>query len=320
MPQNLVLNLVSRSVIPQKFLQGSAVQNLFFDLVDEVDPQLGHVLRQDDQNRAYGLSALQVDVHPLAYVSRESPQNLRLLSAEREVGTALQFFHDHAIAPETSFWWRITFLDDELFDHLTFLWTQLISEPFQLGTGTVSITRVAADMPSVSTSSANWLGMAWASSCSYRDLYEAASPYEQTIHIQFLTPTAFEAEGYISPMPTVEAVFHPLRRFWNRYSGLVFAPSLIRGIVPLSFDIKTEEVCIRDSQGRLETVAGCMGKVSFRVLNGDPLITKRINALSDFSSYCSVGLGTLVGMGAMRRLSAAGVKHHDTIHSTTSQP
>lgn len=315
MPQSFVLNLVAQSAIPQKFLQGRATQQLFFDLVDEVDPDLGHVLRQDNQNRAYSLSALQIETRPSQRPqppksARVGQSNLCLLTAKSD-RLPLQFSHRQAIAANTACWWRITFLDDELFDHLIFLWNQLLNESFQLGSGTVAITNVTADMPDVATLTTNWPGMNWASSCSYQDIYEQASAYEQDVHMQFVTPTAFEEGGCVSPMPTADAVFQPLRKRWNRYSGLAFAPSLIKNIVPLKFDIKTEDIStesipIEPLTGATPvTIAGCTGQVSFRILGNDPLTTKRINALADFSRYCGIGYGTPVGMGAVRRLSRA---------------
>jgi len=332
MPQSLVLNLIAQSTISQQYLQGRAPQQLFFDLVDEVDPALGNVLRQDEQNRSYSLSAIQVDAVQASSVQASNIQtsnvqasnaqtrarstyrrseehqpasirqgNVRLLVPKNDA--PLQFSHHKAIAPDTRCWWRITFLDDELFDHLIFLWNQLLNEPFQLGGAAIAITNVATEIPDIHTAS-QWLGMSWASSCSYRDIYEAASAYERDIHLQFMTPTAFEEDGGTSPMPTAGAVFHPLRKRWNRHSGLAFAPSLVKNIVPLTFDIRTENVRTERIAGMMPgTFSGCVGRVSFRILGNDPLTTKRINALADFSYYCPVGYSTPIGLGTMRRLS-----------------
>ena len=176
--------------------------------------------------------------------------------------------------------------------------------------------------PGISKPETDWPGVGWASSCSYRDLYEEASAYEQDIHLQFVTPTLFEDGDSVSPMPSVSAVFHPLRKRWNRYSELVFAPGLIKNIVPLTFDIKTEEIStnvgkttvglhrastMQGANPIAETVTGCIGRMSFRITGNDPLITKRINALADFSSYCGIGYGTPVGMGMLRRLCGSNV-------------
>lgn len=325
MPQSLVINLVTQSTIPQQHLQGYFLQQLFFSLVDTVDPTLGNVLRRDDQNRSYSLSALQLNlaservaepsigrtIDERAIDNERTDQaikqvaqgsiaqgNVRQFISKRQPRlaiqtTQLQYSHTQAIAANTDCWWRISFLDDDLFDHLIFLWNQLRSERFSLGTGSVSIRSISADLP----------GLEWASSCSYREIYEQASERDRDIHLQFVTPTAFEKEGQMTPLPTAEAVFHPLRRRWNRYSGLAFTPNLVSHIIPTHFNIQTETTQ-RSRRKASESIVGCMGHISFRIAgDDDPLIIKRINTLANFTRYCGIGCNTLLGMGIVRRLS-----------------
>ncbi|MEO0769381.1 MAG: CRISPR-associated endoribonuclease Cas6 [Cyanobacteria bacterium J06649_4] len=295
MPQSLVLNLTTQSSLSPKHLQGYSLQQLFFNLVDVVDPELGHVLRRDKKNRSYSLSALQVKPPAVSRSANGSPIPLRIVKQQRASAfSALQYTHSQSIAANTHCWWRVSFLDDDLFDHLIFLWNQLKDEIFQLGTTGIKITKIAADLP----------GISWASSCSYRDLYEQACAHQRDIHLQFVTPTAFELDGNVTPLPTADAIFQPLRKYWNRYSGLVFAPSLIDSIAPTSFDIKTEPVqsTLRSS---FQTITGCTGAMSFRIGSDDPLTTKRINALANFTQYCGVGSNTRFGMGVLRRIDAA---------------
>ena len=282
MPQSLVLNLTARSAIPAHQTQGSALQQLFFRLVETVDPELGHVLRKDSLNRGYGLSPLQTSP-PLS--------NPLGLAADR-----LQYTHSQAIAPKTQCWWRVTFLDDELFDHLIFLWSQFKNEIFPLGEGEVQVEQVAATP----------IKHPWASSCSYQDIYEQASASAREIRFQFITPTTFKgtasAPEIYNPLPTPEAVFQPLRRRWNRYSGLAFTPNIVDTVVPAQFNIQTEIIHTTKKQAT-EVIPSCIGQISFRVLDsGDPLIAKRLNALSDFTRYCPVGNNTLLGMGITRRI------------------
>jgi CRISPR-associated endoribonuclease Cas6 len=343
MPQSLVINLVTQSTIPRQHLQGYFLQQLFFSLVDTVDPTLGNVLRRDDQNRSYSLSALQLNLasERVAEPSTSSigriideriideriideriideriidneraeqaieqviqgsvaQGNVRQFISKRQPRfasqtTQLQYSHTQAIAAKTACWWRISFLDDDLFDHLIFLWNQLRTERFSLGTGSVSIRSISADLP----------GLEWASSCSYREIYEQASERDRDIHLQFVTPTAFEKEGQMTPLPTAEAVFHPLRRRWNRYSGLAFTPNLVSHIIPTHFNIQTETTQ-RSRRKASESIVGCMGHISFRIAgDDDPLIIKRINTLANFTRYCGIGCNTLLGMGIVRRLS-----------------
>ena len=274
MPQSLVLNLTTQSTIPAHQTQGAALQQLFFHLIDIVDPELGHVLRRDKENRDYSLSAIQT-VPPAA----------------RQLSAQLQYVRTQAIAPNTDCWWRISFLDDELFDHLIFLWRQFKGEVFSLGDGEVKISQVTA----------NPIKSPWADSCGYRDIYEKANAHQHSIHLQFVTPTAFKTRGLYTPLPTPEVVFQPLRKRWNRYSGLAFTPNLIDALMPAQFNIRTETVYTRPNKAGAMT--GCVGQISFRIVEGgDPLTAKRLNTLADFTRYCPVGSNTLLGMGITRRL------------------
>ena len=318
MPQSLVLNLVTQSAIAPKYLQGHALQQLFFILLDLVDPALGHILRRDKMNRAYSLSALQL-TSPLLAPTEENCSVQASLETSLQVSEkikmrwqglpkeqlnrhrrqdmpvqldSLQHTYSSTIPAGTDCWWRISFLDDALFDHLIFLWNQLRNETFPLGAASVKIAYITADLP----------GFDLANSCSFPDLFEQASPYERDIHLQFMTPTAFEADGCTTPLPTADAIFQPLRKCWNRYSGLVFAPSLIANIVPTHFDIETQATQLNLSNS-FQTVTGCIGHISFRVGGeGDPLITKRIIVLADFTRYCAVGVNTHFGMGIVKRI------------------
>lgn len=307
MPQSLVINLVTQSAVSVNYLQGQALQQLFFNLVDVVDPELCRVLRHDRRNRSYSLSALQIDdsiqpeVNETAIGSPSRLQVLRPQDSKTSLAksalqsSALQYVHSGAIASHTKCWWRIAFLDDALFDHLIFLWNQLQGEVFQLGAANVKLVRLVSELP----------GLRWVSSCSYRDIYEQASAYDRDIHLRFVTPTTFETSDGTTPLPTADAIFQPLRKSWNRYSGLVFSPRLIDSIVPINFDIRTQSVQSR-LKNSLQTTTGCTGRISFRIGGqGDPLTNKRINSLADFTQYCPIGWNTQFGMGVMRRVSQA---------------
>lgn len=287
MPQSIVLNLTTQSTLPAHQIQGAALQQLFFHLIDIVDPELGRILRRDPANRDYSLSAIQTATPKRTHLQKAPIHQLRYL-------------HSQPIKAKTQCWWRISFLDDELFDHLIFLWRQLKGEGFPLGDSEVAITHITT----------NPLNNPWADSCSYRDIYEQADPKDHNIHLQFVTPTTFKATSrkpplkappIYTPLPTPEAVFQPLRRRWNRYSGLAFTPNLIDALIPSSFNIQTQSTLTHRQNGGQE-IAGCIGQISFRIIDsGDPLITKRLNTLANFTRYCPVGSNTLLGMGITHR-------------------
>lgn len=290
MPQSIVLSLTTQSTIPAHQIQGVALQQLFFHLIDIVDPELGRILRRDPENRDYSLSAIQT----------AAPKSTRL---EKAPIHQLRYLHSQPVQAKTKCWWRVSFLDDELFDHLIFLWRQFKGEVFPLGDGEVAITHITN----------NPLKTPWADSCSYRDLYEQADAQEHNIHLQFVTPTAFkatsrkspplEAKPLYTPLPTPEAVFQPLRKRWNRYSGLAFTPNLIDALIPASFNIQTQSTLTHRQNGG-QAIVGCIGQISFRIIDGgDPLITKRLNTLANFTRYCPVGSNTLLGMGITHRIT-----------------
>ena len=284
MPQSLILNLTAQSAIPPKHLQGYSLQQLFINLVEIVDPELGRVLRRDKENYSYSLSAIQSDI-------------------KREANT-LHFSHSNTLSAQTECWWRISFLDDALLDHLVYLWNQIRDEIFQLGSSSVKVVRI--------TTGSHYA--VHADSCSYQDIYEQASDDERDIHLRFLTPTAFKHSDAIIPLPTAEAVFHPLRKHWNRYSGLAFTPSLIESITPTHFDIQTSSIQTIRRQSQ-QTITGCTGRISFRIGNkADPLIIKRINTLADFTQYCGVGFNSRLGMGIVQRLKAAALQQQRKIN------
>ncbi len=328
MPQILFLKLVSQGAIAPQYLQGHFLQRLFFDLVEAVDPVLARVLRYDKNNCAYRLSALQIFFDSKVSNSKDSSseesniecsRNTYALADSQQIVQSLNgSFNDHLSAaistlqfstfqfstlqytcntplkPQTECWWRVVFLDDDLLDHLVFLWNQLGDETFQLGPARIRVVCASADAGVVE----------WTSSCRYQDIYEQASSCDRDIHLQFVTPTAFGQDYDAAALPTAEAIFQPLRKYWNRYSGLAFMPNLIDRITPTHFNIQSRPVRSLH-QNSPQTVIGCTGSVSFRIdEQSDPLIVKRINTLADYTRYCGVGYNTRLGMGVIERLNA----------------
>ncbi len=317
MPQSLILNLVVQDAIAPQHLQGYSLQQLFWDLVEAVDFDLGHILRYDEHNCAYRFSALQVSTLPVSTLQTISASsfskpklaqsalpkssvrpihNSRPSSQKNTDLTDLKYICDTPLEPQTECWWRIALLDDALFDHLAVLWNQIGHETFQLGPASVRITHATIETDAGG----------WANSCSYQDIYERASSYERDIHLQMVTPIAFHQGDRITPLPTAEAIFQPLRKCWNHYSTLAFAPSLINSIIPSSFDIQTGPICDVRQQSH-DVILGCTGHVSFRISVDDPLTTKRINTLADYTQYCGVGYNTRLGLGVIKRISASAV-------------
>jgi CRISPR-associated endoribonuclease Cas6 len=268
MPYSLVLNLLPRSPIPQAHLSGRHLHALFLDLVQSVDPELATVLHQQESEKAFTLSPLQVG---------------------KQRGNRLQWRHDRSISAGTPCWWRISLLDDALFGKLMHLWLSLSpSQAWHLG---------AADLQVVNILGTPQTTQPWANFSTYAQLFEQAAEEERQLQFQFCTPTTFRQTKYDCALPTKEFVFQSLLRKWNHYSGMTFAETILEPIYPSFFDICTE-IAI-DSRSKL---IGCVGNVTFQILGEvKPLVIKQINALSDFALYAGVGRKTPMGMGMVRR-------------------
>lgn len=277
MPHSLVLNLAPKSTIYPNYLTGRHYHALFLNLVSSVDRSLGDMLHDSTAEKAFTLSPLQA--------TNLSPH----LKGGRG-GIQLQWQHQQPIPPGTPCWWRISLLDDTLFNKLTQLWLNLNPEqPWHLGSADLYITSIQGTPQSTQP---------WANACSYAQLYEQASDTERTVNFAFVTPTAFRQGEFDSALPTKESVFKSLLQRWNKYSGIEFSLEFIESVFPSFFNIKTDVAS--DSRSKF---IGCIGEISYRIMGSlEPGVIKQFNALADFALYAGVGRKTPMGMGMARRL------------------
>ncbi|MCC3418742.1 MAG: CRISPR-associated endoribonuclease Cas6 [Microcoleus sp. PH2017_29_MFU_D_A] len=290
MPHSLILNLLPVAPIPSQFLTGRHLHALFLNLVSAVDSDLSAYLHDQSNEKAFTLSPFQVSRKETYKTSNPQPQKRVLPPAARTILQALQWEHKQAIGENTAIWWRISLLDDGLFDRLTQLWQQLNFErPWHLGPTDLYVTNI------VSQPTAN---QPWVNFSSYAELFDKASETERQIAFTFCTPTNFRQGVYDSAMPSRESVFGSLANRWNKYSEIAIESTFTEAIFPSFFDIRTE-VCT-DSRSKF---IGCVGEVSYRIMGDvNPLAVKQINALADFALYSGVGRKTPMGMGMTRRL------------------
>lgn len=290
MPHSLVLNLRPVAPIPSQFLTGRHLHALFLNLVSAVDSDLSAYLHDQSNEKAFTLSFFQVS-RKAAYKS-STPQTQKRVwpPASRTISQAIQWEHKQAIHENTPIWWRISLLDDSLFDRLTQLWLQLNFEiPWHLGPTNIYITNIVSEPQS---------NQAWVNFCTYAELFDKASETERVIAFTFCTPTNFRQGVYDSAMPSRESVFGSLANRWNKYSSIAIEPTFIEAIFPSFFDIRTE--VSTDSRSKF---IGCVGDVSYRIMGDvNPVAIKQINALADFALYSGVGRKTPMGMGMTRRL------------------
>ncbi len=290
MPHSLVLNLLPVAPIPSQFLTGRHLHALFLNLVSAVDSDLSTYLHDQSNEKAFTLSPFQISRKEANKSSTPQPQKRVLPIAARTISQAVQWEQKQAIGENTAIWWRISLLDDGLFDRLTQLWQQLnFDRPWHLGPTNIYVTSIVSQPQS---------NQPWVNFGSYAELFDRASETERQIAFTFCTPTNFRQGVYDSAMPTRESIFGSLANRWNKYSEIAIEPNFTESIFPSFFDIRTE-VCT-DSRSKF---IGCLGEITYRIM-GDisPVTIKQINALADFALYSGVGRKTPMGMGMTRRL------------------
>ncbi|MBE9093493.1 CRISPR-associated endoribonuclease Cas6 [Tychonema sp. LEGE 07203] len=290
MPHSLVLNLLPVAPIPSQFLTGRHLHALFLNLVSAVDSDLSAYLHDQSNEKAFTLSPFQVSRKEAYKSSTPQTQKRVLPPAAGTISQALQWEQKQAIRENTAIWWRISLLDDGLFDRLTELWQQLnFDRPWHLGPTDLYITNILSEPQS---------NQPWVDFCSYAELFDRASDTERQIAFSFCTPTNFRQGVYDSALPTRESIFGSLANRWNKYSNRAIEPNFIEAIFPSYFDIRTE--VSTDSRSKF---IGCVGDITYRIMGDvDPVVIKQINSLADFALYSGVGRKTPMGMGMTRRL------------------
>ena len=279
MPESLVINLVSESTIPFQYLRGHQLYRLFLAIISAVELENGQALRTS-RRQSFALNPLQI----VSQSQTTSAHNLKFLPLHHQRETIPIRYAHSSIPGGTHCWWRIALLDDGLFAQVSPRLEQVATrKPWFLGPARLHITNLLPTNVSE-----------WTSCQSYQAIYKQASNNNRYLTFQLMTPAVFYQDGEETALPTRDAVFHSLRKRWNRYSGLVFAPNTITLITAKSFNLHT----VKLSVGNNETIVGCLGKLTFQISDtADPLIIKRINALADFSRYCGIGYKTFLGLG-----------------------
>ncbi|MBD2435609.1 CRISPR system precrRNA processing endoribonuclease RAMP protein Cas6 [Nostoc sp. FACHB-110] len=132
-----------------------------------------------------------------------------------------------------------------------------------------------------------WLDISQASS--FEKLRQI--PFQNTIKLQFLSPTSFKQSGAIQPFPLPDLVFNGLLRRWNH-----FAPDQLRfpeikwNTFISAFELKTHTL-------KLEAGAeiGAEGWVKYRFVDSEQ--AKIATVLAHFAHFAGVGRKTAMGMG-----------------------
>ncbi|AFZ60974.1 CRISPR system precrRNA processing endoribonuclease RAMP protein Cas6 (plasmid) [Anabaena sp. PCC 7938] len=119
----------------------------------------------------------------------------------------------------------------------------------------------------------------------------AEIPLQNTIELQFISPTSFKQNQNIQPFPLPELVFGNLLRRWNKFAPveLQFPQVEWQGLVS-AFELKTHAL-------KMEAGAeiGTKGWVKYRF--SDPEQARIATILANFAVFSGVGRKTAMGMG-----------------------
>ncbi|MEA5554326.1 CRISPR system precrRNA processing endoribonuclease RAMP protein Cas6 [Anabaena cylindrica UHCC 0172] len=126
-------------------------------------------------------------------------------------------------------------------------------------------------------------------SSSFEKLAEISS--QNTIELQFFSPTSFKQNQNIQPFPLPDLVFNSLLRRWNKFAPaeLQFPQVEWQGLVS-AFELKTHAL-------KMEAGAeiGTVGWVKYRF--PDPEQARIATILANFAVFSGVGRKTAMGMG-----------------------
>lgn len=153
----------------------------------------------------------------------------------------------------------------------------------------------------------------WAGAVSHEQLWDAAGN-STSVALEFTTPTAFRVnpERAITDggkalelkllFPLTTQVLGSLARKWDAH-----APMRMEGIHEaceaghIAVDRYSLETRVH-AYAREIMLPGFVGHCSYRVLNGDPELARKANALADFARFAGIGQKTTQGMGQARRV------------------
>ena len=139
----------------------------------------------------------------------------------------------------------------------------------------------------------------------YSEIAKARSN-DQSIILDFLSPTTFRSKGTNYPLPDPNMVFRSLLTKWNSFSANLFQVD-VSWLDWLKISVRighvyqsTQAVQVTEHD---HTETGFLGQIQYRIIgkvNSDEC--KIANMLADFSYYSGVGAKTTHGMGQTQRI------------------
>ena len=204
--------------------------------------------------------------------------------------------HTRRLAPEDSYWLRLTGLEPELSAVLL----SYRAQPPE----TVELEGHAFRVEGVTTDPQ---AHPWAGTANYEQL--AASYLLNTtnaprrLKLEFTSPTVFRHQGMHMPFPLPALTFGSLADRWNAFSAVAISPEVRRYgeqcVAVNNFRLRSAAVPLKDDVWRV----GAVGHAHYVAVNYDRYWMAVLALLADFGRYGGVGKMTTFGLGQMRRLT-----------------
>lgn len=264
--------------------QGHHALAAFYNLVEQVDPELSALLHDTNARKPFTLSTLN------ELPALRDPSTAQS-SRSGQVAVRLRAGHEC--------WLRVTLASDAMFQTFISRFMHPSAGSGQVARPTIRLGEMEFGVSAVLTAPGSH---AWAGYTTVEDLMANARTSD-TLTFEFASPVSFSlGDNRMEIMPRPELVFIGLHRKWQEWCGL---PTTMK----LSADWLRERVLVSQWEMRShmwrygkQHQIGSEGRVTYRVFDADEDTLYMLNTLADFAFYAGVGRKTTQGMGQVRRM------------------
>ncbi|MFQ6055517.1 MAG: CRISPR-associated endoribonuclease Cas6 [Methanosarcinales archaeon] len=269
MPYSVVIECYPQKTAILSPTLGEYIHASFFNILKETDAEFATDLHNKRRFKPFTVSPLQIKVF------KKNGQNM--------------------IKQGSKGWFRITFLQDDLFGFFTKYFLEINKDEIRLEDNTFKISAIYAT---------NSKDNEWSGYRTYEEIYN--NTYNDIeIRLEFKSPTAFKRKNIAYLFPEPRLVFGSLLKKWNKYSPYQVQNSIMDNIendvIVSRYKLQTKALHYRN-KNKEYIVKGFVGIVDYKIRSRNEEIIKTINLLSDFAIFSGVGYKTPMGMGQTRRL------------------
>lgn len=257
----LSIGLVARNGVALKGLGGESLHSLFYQVLKNHSPELASEIHAQDGLKPFSLTP------PIK---------------DYQAGMSCII-----VPPEATLNFDLSFMTAKLLSATISALVSMVQDGNML---------MLSRKPIVVTS----LDLCNGSFSSFENVISEASP-NNSIELEFITPTSFKRNEIQAVFPEAGLVFSSLLNRWNTFSDRKIAEDCINlfpSIKVSRYNLTTE--LINFSKYKM---LGFTGRVEYEMPKGAPdTFLREMNALASFATYSGVGVKTSMGMGQVRRV------------------